>query len=94
MRKWKISSEDEEFLRRNLPECTPLLDKDSEKELHEFLYDAVDDTMDDDGMPSDFGYKLERIMDNVFWDNVEEGSFWWNEAHGIENSEENQKNKG
>lgn len=72
MRKWEISKEDENFLRKNFPKCIPFLD---EEEM-----DAVLDCLDDQicceiesteyGTITDFGNSLEQIRDNIFWDNV------------------------
>lgn len=86
MRKWDISKEDEEFLRTKFPECIPFLDEEKKDAILECLDDQIDFEIQSTryGTITDFGYALERIRDNIFWDNLEEGSYWWNLAHGIE----------
>ena len=70
----KIRKSDERILKKVIPNAEEYIKKDKLSELLEdldveYTVEVVENGID--GEPTDFAYSIEKVRDNIFYDNVE-----------------------
>lgn len=72
----KIRKSDEKILKKVIPNVEEYIIKDELSELLEdldveYTVEVVENGID--GEPTEFAYAIEKVRDNIFYDNVESG---------------------